>query len=47
MDATTIAAVIADYLDDRDDVASATPRGFEVEIVTQAGESYLLSVNEA
>lgn len=42
--AETIAQVIADYLVDRDDIAAASAYDNHLEVVTQAGEHYLVMV---
>jgi len=52
MDADTIAATIADYLGDRDDIATAVvvvDGGANpiVNVTTQAGERYVVRVNPA
>jgi hypothetical protein len=36
--------MIAAYLEDRDDIASAAPLGERIDVVTQAGEPYSVTV---
>ncbi len=44
MDAPTIASMIAAYLGGRDDIASAVASGERIDVVTQPGEPYTVTV---
>lgn len=43
----TVAAMIAEYLDDRDDVASAENIEGDIRVTTQGGESFIVTVTRA